>query len=57
MTQKHFTNAELKLIHAALVMLRDSDAANSWKPDDECDEEAKACAELIHQIEESRSIS
>jgi hypothetical protein len=48
-----FTNAELAHIKAALIIMRDIDAANSQREGDECDQNATLSAELIHRLEDA----
>jgi len=52
-----FNKAELAHIRAALIIMRDMDSANSWEPNDECDESAKLSAELIYRIETETEIA
>lgn len=47
-----FSREELAHIKAALIIMRDIDAANSTVDGDECDEGAQFSAELILKIEQ-----
>jgi hypothetical protein len=47
-----FTRAELTHIKAALIIMRDIDAANSVTEGDECDQNATRSAELILMLDD-----
>lgn len=47
-----FTASELAHIRQALIQMRDTDAANSGAPGDECDQSAEESAALIFKLEE-----